>query len=156
MCYRGPGAVLGYWNDPNKTRAAIDDEGWHHCGDLGRLDSDGCLRVTGRLKDIIIRGGQNLSAREIEEHLIMHPDVRDAAVVAYPDARLGEKVCAYLVTEPGASLTVETIKDYLVRQRDIAIQKAPERVVVVDKFPTTASGKIQKFLLRQQAALVSG
>ncbi|KXX58931.1 hypothetical protein AZG88_43500 [Rhodococcus sp. LB1] len=86
----------------------------------------------------------------------MHPDVRDAAVVAYPDARLGEKVCAYLVTEPGASLTVETIKDYLVRQRDIAIQKAPERVVVVDKFPTTASGKIQKFLLRQQAALVSG
>ncbi|WP_331712294.1 AMP-binding enzyme [Rhodococcus sp. LB1] len=92
----------------------------------------------------------------MEEHLIMHPDVRDAAVVAYPDARLGEKVCAYLVTEPGASLTVETIKDYLVRQRDIAIQKAPERVVVVDKFPTTASGKIQKFLLRQQAALVSG
>ena len=155
ICYRGPGTILGYWNDPDKTRAAIDDDGWHHCGDLGRLDADGYLRITGRLKDIIIRGGQNLSAREIEEHLITHPRVRDAAVVAYPDARLGEKVCAYLILEPGSSLTVETIRDYLVGTRDVAIQKVPERVVVVDDFPTTASGKIQKYLLRQRAASVS-
>ena len=152
ICYRGPGAILGYWNDPDKTRAAIDDDGWHHCGDLGKLDAAGYLRVTGRLKDIIIRGGQNLSAREIEEHLITHPQIRDAAVVAYPDTRLGEKVCAYLVAEPGSCLTVEMIKNYLVGTRDVAIQKVPERVVVVDELPTTASGKIQKYLLRQRAA----
>jgi cyclohexanecarboxylate-CoA ligase/acyl-CoA synthetase len=152
ICYRGPGTILGYWNDPENTRAAIDGDGWHHCGDLGKLDADGYLRVTGRLKDIIIRGGQNLSAREIEEHLITHPQIRDAAVVAYPDTRLGEKVCAFLVAARGSSLTVETVKDYLVGTRDVAIQKVPERVVVVDDFPTTASGKIQKYLLRQRAA----
>jgi cyclohexanecarboxylate-CoA ligase/acyl-CoA synthetase len=155
ICYRGPGTILGYWNDPDKTRAAIDDDGWHHCGDLGTLDAEGYLRVTGRLKDIIIRGGQNLSAREIEELLITHPQVRDAAVVAYPDTRLGEKVCAYLIPEPGSSLTVETIRHYLVGTRNVAIQKVPERVIVVDDFPTTASGKIQKYLLRKRAASIS-
>lgn len=152
ICYRGPGAVLGYWGDPEKTAATIDADGWHHTGDLGKLDADGYLRVTGRLKDIIIRGGQNLSAREIEEHLITHPQVRDAAVVAYPDQRLGEKVCAYLITDQGAGLDVEAIRSFLVGERGLAVQKAPERVVCVEEFPMTASGKVQKFLLRQQAA----
>ncbi|MBY4575630.1 cyclohexanecarboxylate-CoA ligase [Gordonia paraffinivorans] len=152
ICYRGPGAILGYWGDPDKTAATIDNDGWHHTGDLGKLDTDGYLRVTGRLKDVIIRGGQNLSSREIEEHLITHPQIRDAAVVAYPDQRLGEKVCAYLITDPGAGLDVEAIRSYLVGERGLAVQKAPERVVAVEEFPMTASGKVQKFLLRQQAA----
>lgn len=152
ICYRGPGAILGYWNDPDKTRAVIDDEGWHHCGDLGTLDSDGYFRVTGRLKDIIIRGGQNLSAREIEEQLITHPDIRDAAVVAYPDARLGEKACAYVIAGADVSITVETLRKYLVEVRNLAVQKVPERVVVVNEFPMTASGKVQKYLLRKNAA----
>lgn len=151
ICYRGPGAILGYWNDLEKTRATIDVDGWHHCGDLGRLDASGSLRVTGRIKDIIIRGGQNLSAREIEEHLTAHPDVLDAAVVGYPDNRLGERVCAYLLVAPHASPTVDTLKEFLV-SGGLAIQKVPEKVVIVDELPMTASGKVQKYLLRQRAA----
>lgn len=155
ICYRGPGAMLSYWRDPDKTRSAIDDEGWHHCGDLGRVDSDGYLRVTGRLKDIIIRGGQNLSAREIEEHLLTHPAVKDAAVVPYPDERLGEKVCAFITVQVGTQLSVSDVRSFLLNDRKVAIQKVPERVLTLDELPRTASGKVQKFMLRKQASFVA-
>ena len=103
ICYRGPGAVLGYWRDPERTAATIDADGRHHTGDLGRLDADGYLRVSGRLKDIIIRGGTNISAAEVEGYVAAHPAVAQVAVVAYPDERLGEKACAVVVPAPGHS-----------------------------------------------------
>ena len=154
ICYRGPGVFLGYWDDEERTRQVFDAEGWHHCGDLGRVDADGYLRVTGRVKDIIIRGGQNLSAQEIEENLIAHPDIRQAAAVAYPDDRLGERVCAFIVIEEGAtSPTLDAIRDFLLTERRIAVQKAPERLVVVNELPMTLTGKIQKFVLRERLSI---
>lgn len=148
ICYWGPGASLGYWRDPERTAATIDTEGWHHTGDLGRLDADGYLRVTGRLKDIIIRGGTNISAAEVEGHLIAHPDVTQVAVVAYPDERLGEKACAVVVPKPGTTPSLTELTEFLRAERKIAPHKLPERLVLVDELPMTATGKIQKFLLR--------
>lgn len=150
ICYWGPGAVLGYWRDPDRTAATIDAGGWHHTGDLGRLDADGYLRVTGRLKDIIIRGGTNISAAEVEGYLIAHPDVAQVAVVAYPDDRLGEKACAVVVPTAGTEPTLAQLTEFL-RERRISPQKLPERLVLVDELPMTATGKIQKFLVRQLA-----
>ncbi len=150
ICYWGPGAVLGYWRDPERTAATIDEAGRHHTGDLGRRDELGYLRVTGRLKDIIIRGGTNISAAEVEGHLLTHPAVNQAAVVAYPDERLGEKVCAVVVPEPGEQPKLNDIADHL-RGRGIALQKLPERLVLVDALPMTATGKVQKFVLRDLA-----
>jgi cyclohexanecarboxylate-CoA ligase/acyl-CoA synthetase len=151
ICYWGPGAVLGYWRNPDRTAATIDGEGWHHTGDLGRLDADGYLRVTGRLKDIIIRGGTNISAAEVESHVIAHPDVAQVAVVGYPDDRLGEKTCAVVVARKGSAPTLADVTGFLRAERHIAPHKLPERLVLVDELPTTASGKVQKFKLRQAA-----
>jgi acyl-CoA synthetase (AMP-forming)/AMP-acid ligase II len=150
ICYRGPGAVLGYWSDPERTAATIDSDGWHHTGDLGRLDELGYLRVTGRLKDIIIRGGTNLSAAEIEGYVAGHPAVAQVAVVPYPDKRLGEKACAVVVPKPGEQPTLEDITSFL-KDRNISIQKLPEKIVLVDELPTTLTGKVQKFLLSDVA-----
>ncbi|HEY2694770.1 MAG TPA: AMP-binding protein [Pseudonocardiaceae bacterium] len=152
ICYWGPGAVLGYWHDPARTKATIDADGWHHTGDLGRLDADGYLRVTGRLKDIIIRGGTNISAAEVEGHVISHPDVSQVAVVGYPDERLGERACAVVVPKKGRAPTLADITGFLRTERHIAPHKLPERLVLVDELPITASGKVQKFKLRQTAA----
>jgi cyclohexanecarboxylate-CoA ligase/acyl-CoA synthetase len=151
ICYWGPGAILGYWRDPARTAATVDGDGWHHTGDLGKLTADGYLRVSGRLKDIIIRGGTNISAAEVEGHLIAHPDVAQVAVVAYPDERLGEKACAVVVPRKGAHPTLDELTEFLRTQRRIANQKLPERLVLVDALPMTATGKIQKFLLRDVA-----
>ena len=152
ICYWGPGAILGYWREPERTAAAIDAEGWHHTGDLGRADPDGYIRVTGRLKDIVIRGGSNISVNEIEAHLVAHPRIQQAAVVGYPDARLGERVCAIVVPKPGGDpLTLEEVTGFLRNERRISPQKLPERLVVVDEMPMTPTGKIQKFRLRHLA-----
>ena len=151
ICYSGPGAILGYWREPERTAATIDAEGRHHTGDLGRLDADGYLRVTGRLKDIIIRGGTNISAGEVEGHLIAHPKIRQVAVVGYPDVRLGERACAIVVPTPGAVPTLPEITEFLRTERNIATQKLPERLVLVGELPMTASGKVQKFRLRDLA-----
>jgi cyclohexanecarboxylate-CoA ligase/acyl-CoA synthetase len=150
ILYRGPGAILGYWDDQERTRAAIDAEGWHHCGDLGVLDPDGYLRITGRVKDIIIRGGQNLSALEIEQHVAAHPGVREVAVVSFPDDRLGEKVCAFVVPAADGAPSLEELRTFLTAERGVAVQKAPERLEVVDELPMTATGKIQKYVLRNR------
>ncbi|QDC15990.1 AMP-binding protein [Rhodococcus ruber] len=149
--YGGPGIFLGYWRDSERTAASVDGRGFLASGDLGRVDADGYLRVTGRIKDLIIRGGMNISAREVEEHLLAHPRIVAAAAVSMPDARLGEKVCAFIVVNDSAP-TLEEVADFLRNERKAMMQKIPEKLVVVDQLPTTATGKIQKFLLRKQAA----
>ncbi|MCE0761971.1 AMP-binding protein [Pseudonocardia kujensis] len=150
ICYAGPGAILGYWRDPQRTAATIDRQGRHHTGDLGRLDEQGYLRVTGRLKDIIIRGGTNISAAEVEGYILDHPAVAQVAVVAYPDERLGEKVCAVVVPTAGEQPTLPEVTDFL-RGRGISTQKLPEKLLLVDELPMTATGKVQKFVLRDLA-----
>ncbi len=150
ICHGGPGLMLGYWRDPELTAASIDDRGVSRSGDLGRVDEDGYLRVTGRIKDMIIRGGLNISAAEVENHLLAHPRVAAAAVVAAPDHRLGEKACAFVVAR-GEPPTLAELTDFLRRERRIAPQKLPEMLQVVDALPTTMTGKVQKFLLRDQA-----
>jgi cyclohexanecarboxylate-CoA ligase len=152
IAFRGPSHMLQYFNDADQTAALFTSEGFSRSGDLGRMDADGYVRVTGRLKDIVIRGGMNISAREIEDHLLGHPAIANAAVVGMPDERLGEKVCAYVILKPGAeSLTVEQVSEYL-RSHGVAIQKVPERIEITEGFPMTATGKVQKHLLRADVA----
>ena len=152
IAYKGPGHMLGYFRDPEKTRAMFSADGFSRSGDLGYLDDDGYVRVSGRAKDIIIRGGMNISAREIEDHLLAHPAVADVAVVAMPDARLGERVCAYIVPAAGHKVGLDDVCKFLRDHRAIAMQKLPERVEVIDALPTTPTGKVQKFLLRARIA----
>lgn len=147
--YRGPGRLLEYWNRPDLTAAAVDDEGWWRTGDLGKVDDSGYLRVTGRIKDIIIRGGFNISAREVEEALLAHPAIKAVAVIGLPDPRLGERACAVIEAE-GPVPTVEELRGFLVGERGMATAKVPERIEIVTEWPTTATGKVQKFLLRQR------
>lgn len=150
ILHRGPGLMLGYWRDPQLTDQTIDSAGYCHSGDLGRMDADGYIRVTGRLKDIIIRGGVNISVRSVEEHLLAHPKIRQAAVVAMPDPVLGERACAFVVPRNEAP-TLQELCAWLRDERRIAIQYQPEHLVVVEKLPMTESGKIQKAVLRQMA-----
>ncbi len=141
--------MLGYLG---RSRELYTPAGFSRSGDLGRMDADGYVRVTGRTKDIVIRGGMNISVREIEDLLAERPDVRGAAVVGMPDERLGERVCCYVVAaDPARPPSLETIKNYL-QERGLAVQKAPERLDLVDALPMTATGKIQKHLLRQDIA----
>jgi acyl-CoA synthetase (AMP-forming)/AMP-acid ligase II len=155
ICHGGPGLMLGYWQDPELTAQSIDAQGISRSGDLGRVDDAGYLRVTGRIKDLIIRGGLNISAAEVENHLLAHPRVAAAAVVAVPDKRLGEKACAFVVAR-GAPPTLAELTDFLRRERRIAPQKLPEMLQVVGTLPTTMTGKVQKFLLRDQARAADG
>jgi cyclohexanecarboxylate-CoA ligase/acyl-CoA synthetase len=142
--------MLGYWRDPERTAKTIDVQGWYHTGDVCNIDADGYLRVTGRIKDIIIRGGANISAGEVENYLLEHPRIKTAAVVAYPDEQMGERVCAFVITTPGEPLTLAEVVAFLKGKR-ISPQKLPERLELVDEFPMTVTGKIQKFKLREMA-----
>jgi cyclohexanecarboxylate-CoA ligase len=152
IAYRGAMNCLEYINQPEETAVNYTADGFHRSGDLGHMDADGYVRVTGRLKDIVIRGGLNISVRQVEDLLSAHPAVGDIAVVGMPDPRLGEKVCAYLVPAAGHEpLTLEQIRDYLLGE-GLAVQKVPERLEVVSELPTTATGKIQKHLLRADIA----
>jgi cyclohexanecarboxylate-CoA ligase/acyl-CoA synthetase len=150
---RGPGVMLGYWNDPERTAATFDAQGWCHSGDLGRLDSDGYLRITGRLKDLIIRGGVNISAREVEEHLLAHPKVSGVALVAMPDPLLGERACACVVPA-GEVPTLRELTDFLRHERRISVTKLPERMEIVEALPMTATGKVRKFELRERIRML--
>jgi acyl-CoA synthetase (AMP-forming)/AMP-acid ligase II len=152
--YRGPGRLLEYWQRPDLTAAALDPEGWWGTGDLGRVDEAGYLRVTGRIKDIIIRGGFNISAREVEETLVAHPSIRDAAVIGLPDPELGERACAVVVADPGAAEppTLAGLRRHLHDEHRMAVWKVPERIEVVEALPTTATGKVQKYALRERFA----
>ncbi|GAA0257785.1 cyclohexanecarboxylate-CoA ligase [Cryptosporangium japonicum] len=144
---RGPELCLGYL-DPEHTRASFTADGWFRTGDLARLGPDGSVTITGRAKDIIVRGGENIGVREIEDYLLDHPAIRDVAVVGVPDDVLGERACAFVVT--AAPLTLAELSEFLLARR-IAKHKLPEYVLVVDGLPRTPSGKIQKFRLRAQA-----
>ncbi|EEW1600390.1 TPA: medium-chain fatty-acid--CoA ligase [Escherichia coli] len=146
---RGPNVFMGYFDEPELTARALDEEGWYYSGDLCRMDEAGYIKITGRKKDIIVRGGENISSREVEVILLQHPKIHDACVVAMPDERLGERSCAYVVLKaPHHSLSLEEVVAFFSRKR-VAKYKYPEHIVVIEKLPRTASGKIQKFLLRK-------
>ncbi|HCO8542663.1 TPA: medium-chain fatty-acid--CoA ligase [Escherichia coli] len=146
---RGPNVFMGYFDEPELTARALDEEGWYYSGDLCRMDEAGYIKITGRKKDIIVRGGENISSREVEDILLQHPKIHDACVVAMPDERLGERSCAYVVLKaPHHSLSPEEVVAFFSRKR-VAKYKYPEHIVVIEKLPRTASGKIQKFLLRK-------
>ncbi|EFB1661011.1 cyclohexanecarboxylate-CoA ligase [Escherichia coli] len=146
---RGPNVFMGYFDEPELTARALDEEGWYYSGDLCRMDEAGYIKITGRKKDIIVRGGENISSREVEDILLQDPKIHDACVVAMPDERLGERSCAYVVLKaPHHSLSLEEVVAFFSRKR-VAKYKYPEHIVVIEKLPRTASGKIQKFLLRK-------
>jgi fatty-acyl-CoA synthase len=149
FCVRGYNVMKGYYKLEEATKAAIDSDGWLHTGDLATVDSDGYYKITGRIKDMIIRGGENLFPKEIEDFILHHEAVKDVAVVAIPSQRYGEEACAFVVLKDGAECDEETIQKYV--NKNLAKHKVPSHVLFVDKFPLTASGKIQKFLLRDQA-----
>jgi fatty-acyl-CoA synthase len=147
LCTRGYLVMLGYWNDPNATREAVDRARWMHTGDLAVMREDGYVNIVGRIKDMIIRGGENVYPREIEEFLYTHPAVADVQVIGVPDEKYGEEVCAWVRLKEGAEVTGEDLRVYC-RGR-IATYKIPRYVLVVDEFPMTVTGKIQKFKMRE-------
>ena len=146
---RGYNIMKGYYKMPEATAAAIDEDGWLHTGDIGIEDENGYFSITGRIKDMIIRGGENIYPREIEELLYTHPDVKDVQVVAVPSQKLGEEVCAFVIPREDVTLTEDGVKDF-VRQR-MSRHKVPSYILFCDLFPMTASGKIQKYKLREMA-----
>lgn len=155
-CARGYAVMRGYWDEPARTAEAIDAEGWMHSGDLATMDAQGYVRITGRIKDMIIRGGENISPREIEEFLLGHPDIADAQVFGVADDRFGEEVCAWVIPRPGAELTPNHVLAHC--QGRIAHYKVPRHVRVVSAFAMTVTGKAQKFEMRRamEAELASG
>jgi fatty-acyl-CoA synthase len=154
LCTRGYSVMTGYWNDPERSAEAIDAAGWMHTGDLATMDADGYVNIVGRIKDMIIRGGENLYPREIEEFLYTHPDVSDVQVIGVPDAKYGEELMAWVKVREGASLTEDALKEFC-RGR-IAHYKVPRYVKFTDEFPMTVTGKIQKFKMREQAVAELG
>ncbi len=151
---RGYSVMLGYWGDPDKTAEAIDEDGWMHTGDLATIDNEGYCRIVGRLKDIVIRGGENIYPREVEEFLYGHSKIQDVQCVGVPDPKYGEQVCACIVLRPGTQADAEEIRAFC-RGR-IAHYKVPQYVAFMDGFPMTVTGKIQKFVLRRQMAEAFG
>ena len=147
LCSRGYAVMLGYWGDPERTAEAIDAEGWMHTGDLGVIDDEGYCNIVGRSKDMIIRGGENVYPREVEEFLIRHPKVEDVAVVGIPDVRFGEAVCAWIRLRRGETASADDIQ--LFCRDQIAHYKIPVHVVFVESFPMTVTGKVQKYLIRK-------
>lgn len=149
LCCRGFNVMKGYYNLPEDTARTIDGDGWLHTGDLATMDDEGYCRITGRLKDMIIRGGENIYPREIEEYLYRHPKVADAQVVGVPSKVYGEEVMAFVRLKSGEEASETEIREYL-RSR-ISRHKVPRYVRFVTEYPTTASGKIQKYRLREMA-----
>ncbi|WP_211882523.1 AMP-binding protein [Pseudarthrobacter albicanus] len=150
LCTRGYAVMKGYWNQPEKTAEAIDDEGWMHTGDLARMDADGYIVIEGRIKDMVIRGGENVYPREIEEFLYTHPDIQDVQVIGVPDERYGEELMACVILKPGAApLDAAGLAEFC-RGR-LARYKIPRYVDMRDSFPMTVSGKIRKVEMREEA-----
>ena len=150
LCVRGYSVMLGYWQQPDATAEAIDAAHWMHTGDLATMDADGYVNITGRLNDMIIRGGENISPREIEEFLYTHPGVRDVQVIGVPDARFGEEIMAWIQLRPGAAeLGVDDVRAFVAGK--LAHYKVPRYVWIVDEFPMTASGKVRKVEMRKAA-----
>ncbi|MEM8922625.1 MAG: AMP-binding protein [Actinomycetota bacterium] len=149
FCTRGYSVMIGYWNDAERTAEAIDADGWMHTGDLAEMDAEGYVNIVGRSKDMIIRGGENVYPREIEEFLYAHPRIRDVQVVGVPDLKYGEEIMAWVQTEDGEELSLGEVKEFC--QGRIAHYKVPRYVATTDEFPMTVTGKIQKFKLRDEA-----
>jgi fatty-acyl-CoA synthase len=153
LCTRGYSVMLGYWNSPTldaeRTEEAIDRARWMHTGDLAVMDDEGYVNIVGRIKDMVIRGGENVYPRELEEFLMGHPDVADVQVIGVPDARYGEELMAWIVTRGGAELDRDAVADYC--KGRIAHYKVPRYVQCVDEFPMTVTGKVMKFKLREMA-----
>ena len=150
LCTRGYSVMLGYWDDETATAAAIDQGRWMHTGDLATMDDDGYLKIVGRIKDMIIRGGENIYPREIEEFLYTHPNVADAQVIGVPSARYGEEVMAWIKPKPGTQLDADSLITFC--RGDIATYKIPRYWKIVDEFPLTVTGKVQKFRMREISA----
>jgi len=147
FCTRGYSVMHGYWEDPEKTREAIDAEGWMHTGDLATMDAEGYVNIVGRIKDLVIRGGENIYPREIEEFVYRHPKVQDVQVVGLPDKKYGEELCAWIIAKPGQSVTADEVREFCKGQ--IAHYKVPRYIEFVTEFPMTVTGKIQKFKIRE-------
>src|SRR5215831_14495522 len=154
MCTRGYSVMLGYWNEPEKTAEAIDAGRWMHTGDLAVMDAAGYLNVVGRIKDMVIRGGENIYPREVEEFLYSHPDIEDVQVIGVPDEKYGEELCAWVKLRPGAELTGEQVRDYC--SGKIAHYKIPRYVRFTADFPMTVTGKVQKFKMRETSVAELG
>ncbi len=147
ICTRGYSVMQGYWNDPERTAETIDAGGWLHSGDLAVMDGDGYVQIVGRIKDMIIRGGENIYPREIEEFLYQHPAISEVQVFGVPDQKMGEEVCAWIQLNAGHELSADDVKDYC---RDkITHFKIPRYIDFVDEYPMTVTGKIQKFVMRE-------
>jgi fatty-acyl-CoA synthase len=149
FCTKGYSVMLGYWDEPERTAEVIDAEGWMHTGDIAVMDTDGYVNIVGRIKDMVIRGGENVYPREIEEFLYSHPSIRDVQVIGVPDDKYGEEIMAWVQTTEGHTLTAEEVREYC--RGKIAHYKIPRYVEVTDEFPMTVTGKIQKFKLRERA-----
>ncbi len=155
LCTRGYSVMLGYWGQPGKTAEMIDPARWMHTGDVAVMDPEGYLNITGRIKDMVIRGGENVYPREIEEFLYTHPDILDAQVIGVPDARYGEELCAWVRLRPGApGLTAEALQDYAASK--LAHYKIPRYVYVVEEFPMTVTGKVRKVEMRERSVALLG
>mgnify|MGYP003607876383 CR=1 FL=1 len=153
LCTRGYSVMAGYWNQPDMTAQAVDPEGWMHTGDIGVMDGDGYIAVTGRIKDMVIRGGENIYPREIEEFLYTHPDILDAQVIGVPDHHYGEELMAWIRLRANAStLSADDVRQYCTGQ--LAHYKIPRYVRVVDEFPMTVTGKVRKVEMREQAQVL--
>jgi fatty-acyl-CoA synthase len=148
LCTRGYSVMIGYWDDPERTADAIDSAGWMHTGDLATLDDEGFCRIVGRIKDLVIRGGENISPREIEEYIYTHQAVQDVQVVGVPEARLGEELCAWIIRKPGQDLGEAEIRSHFARG-EIAHFKIPKHIRFVESFPVTVTGKVLKYAIRE-------
>jgi fatty-acyl-CoA synthase len=155
LCTRGYSVMLGYWDQPDKTAEAVDVAHWMHTGDLAVMDADGYLAITGRIKDMVIRGGENIYPREIEEFLYTHPDILDAQVIGVPDVKYGEELMVWVRLRPGAAeLTAESLRAFCTGQ--LAHYKIPRYVHIVDEFPMTVTGKVRKVEMRERSAGLLG
>jgi fatty-acyl-CoA synthase len=147
-CARGYNVMLGYWNDPEVTSQAIDEARWMHTGDLATMDEEGYVTVVGRSKDMLIRGGENIYPKEIEDFLYKHESISEVQVIGVPDEKYGEEVCAWIKLVENCALSEEEVKDYC--RDEIAHYKVPRYIKFVDDYPMTVTGKIQKFVMRDQ------
>jgi len=155
FCTRGYSVMLGYWDDDDKTAQAIDSDGWMRTGDLAVMRDDGYCSVVGRIKDMVIRGGENVYPREIEEFLYTHPDIEDAQVIGVPDTRYGEEICAWIRMKPErTALDVDAVRAFAAGK--LAHYKIPRYVHVVDEFPMTVTGKIRKVDMRAESVRLLG
>ena len=154
LCTRGYSVMLGYWDDEEQTREAIDEARWMHTGDLAVMDEAGYLNIAGRIKDMVIRGGENIYPREVEEFLYTHEAIEDVQVVGVPDAKYGEELCAWVKLRPGAALTVEDLREFCTGK--IAHFKIPRYLRVTDEFPLTVTGKVQKYKMRETSVAELG